>query len=233
MNYYRIKLICLFVFTFNTGPLFAQVPDSLQNKSDSLMAQPATPVVPPITPPSPVVAPAAPAQPAAAVAPSSAAPANQSKRSFSEKFGFGLGTGFWITPSQTYIEVSPSVAYRFPKRLITGVGYRYIYRHDRVIDRDYNSWGPNVFARFDLLKRVYLWTEYETLKSEYRQDDVPSASKETYSVDSWFTGLGWVKSVGRKSRGGVSVQVLYNMLYDDDGRNPYYSPWTYRVGYFF
>src|SRR5688572_9315072 len=94
-------------------------------------------------------------------------PLEKPERSFSEKFGFGLGFGFWFTSRTTYFEISPSFAYRFPKRLTTGIGYRYIYQHDKEFNNDLHSHGPNVFARVDLLKRVYFWTEYEYLNNQY------------------------------------------------------------------
>ena len=151
-----------------------------------------------------------------------------------EKIAFGFGSSFWITPNETYVEVAPVIAYRFPKRLITGVGYRYIYRRQRVFGEDLNSWGPNVFARLGLLKRVYLWTEFEYLNTQYLNEVVPQEyNRQSTHSDSWFAGLGYVRSVGRKGRGGISVQVLYNMLYNNDDYSPYYSQVTYRVGYYF
>lgn len=227
------NVLCLLVFLSVILPscLFAQTPDSLARPADTLHTQPAdmAPVPKPVYTPPPSTPAPAPAQPAAAAP----APTPKQGRSFSEKFAFGLGTGFWITPSTTYVEVAPMLAYRFPKRLITGAGYRYIYRHDRVIDRDLNSYGPNFFARLDLLKRVYLWSEYEILTSEYISDREPEKGRQDDTVDSWFAGLGYVRTLGKKGRGGISMQLLYNILWKDDGINPYYSPLTYRVGYFF
>jgi hypothetical protein len=155
-------------------------------------------------------------------------------RPLKEKIALGFGSSFWITPHETYVELSPVIAYRFPKRLITGVGYRYIYRRERVAGEDLNSWGPNVFARLGLLKRVYLWTEYEYLNTQYLNEVLPDEyNRQKTHSDSWFAGLGYVRSLGRKGRGGISVQVLYNMLYNRDDFSPYYSPVTYRVGYYF
>jgi len=155
-------------------------------------------------------------------------------RPLKEKIAFGFGSSFWITPNETYVELAPVVAYRFPKRLITGIGYRYIYRHERVLGQDLNSWGPNIFARLGLLKRVYFWTEYEYLNTQYLNEVVPQEyNRQNTHSDSWFAGLGYVRSVGRKGRGGISVQLLYNILYSKDDYSPYYSPVTYRVGYYF
>ncbi len=149
-------------------------------------------------------------------------------RPLKQRISFGLGTGFWVTPSQTYFELAPMLAYRFPKALIAGVGYRYIYRKSRISSYDLTSHGPNVFARLKVTKRIYLWSEYEVLQSQYVAND---DSRQKDVVDSWFVGVGYVRQVGRK--GGISMQVLYNVLYDQNQRSPYYSALTYRIGYFF
>jgi hypothetical protein len=155
-------------------------------------------------------------------------------RPWQERIAIGFGSSFWIKPSQTYIEISPVLAYRFPKTLISGVGYRYIYRHERLVGRDLNAYGPNIFARASLLKRFYFWTEYEILTNEYlTQVAGQELTRNKTYTDSWFAGLGYVRSIGRKGRGGISIQVLYNFLYKRDDINPYYSPVTYRVGYYF
>ena len=164
-------------------------------------------------------------------------------RTLKDKIDFGFGGSFWINSRESYIELCPSIAYRFPKRLVTGVGYRYIYRHikeynNQDISNDLHTYGPTVFAKLDLFRRLYFWTEYEFLNTQYFvPSDNPFSNtldRETQDIDSWFVGLGISKGVGKSGRGGISVQVLYNVLYDDDlAYNPYYSAWTYRIGFFF
>jgi hypothetical protein len=160
----------------------------------------------------------------------SSAIAKKDQRTMKEKFGFGLGASFWFSSDVTYVEVAPTLAYRFPKRLTTGVGYRYIYQHDKVYDSDLNSYGPLLFAKADLIPKIYFWTEYEYLKNKYISD-IENITNFESSTDSWFLGLGFTQSVGRK--GGIGIQVLYNVLYDDNEYSPYYGPVIYRIGYFF
>jgi hypothetical protein len=187
-------------------PLFAQQTDTITSVQDTLIKKPET----------------------------KESKVKRDTRPWNQRIALGLGSSFWITPSQTYLELSPVLAYRFPKTLITGIGYRYIYRHERVVGQNLNAWGPSAFARVKLLKRLYFWTEYEILKTE----NIPTIAGqeltvETSTTDSWFAGLGYIRSVGRKGRGGISMQLLYNMLYNREDLNPYYSPVTYRVGYYF
>lgn len=151
-----------------------------------------------------------------------------------ERISPGFGSSFWANSRETYVEVVPSLAYRFPKLLIAGVGYRYIWRKQRNIDETLRTYGPTFFARLNIIPKLYGWTEYEILKNEYMiEPPAQPAYKTSSAYDSWFVGAGYVKSVGRKGRGGLSVQLLYNVLYDKDNNSPYYSPVTYRVGYYF
>ena len=155
-------------------------------------------------------------------------------RPIKDRISFGLGTSFWLNSNTTHIEVSPSIAYRFPKRLVTGFGYRYIYRHNNIYSRNLNAYGPNFFARYSLFRPLYLWSEYEILQNEYlAQVGGKELMKQKQTTDSWFVGLGFVKSFNKKGRGGLGFQILYNILYEKDDFSPYYSAWTYRVGYFF
>jgi hypothetical protein len=161
------------------------------------------------------------------------------QRPLKDRISLGFGSSFWITANQTYVELAPVLAYRFPKALVTGVGYRYIYRHQRIYGLDLNSWGPDFFARLQLLRMVYMWTEYEILNTQYLPANLEMIAPEDHvtkqktTSDALFAGLGFIKSLGKKGRGGLSVQVLYNFFYERDDYSPYYSPVTYRVGYYF
>lgn len=175
-------------------------------------------------------------QDSAAIQPTQTQPTKTRRdtRPFMKRISLGGATGFWINPKTTYIEVAPLLAYHFPKILTTGVGYRYIYSFDRVYRKNLDTYGPNLFARVSVTKRIYLWTEWEYLTSEYAFK-LPSEEIETRKdhMDSFFAGIGYIRSFGKKGRGGISFQLLYNFLYDRQDHSPYYSPVTYRVGYFF
>ncbi|HEY3404436.1 MAG TPA: hypothetical protein VGK59_13700 [Ohtaekwangia sp.] len=160
--------------------------------------------------------------------------ARKDTRPFIQRLSLGGSTGFWINTRQTHVEISPMLAYRFPKALTTGIGYRYIYTRDRVYGKNLNTIGPHVFARLQILKRLYLWTEWEHLQTEYAVELLnQEVTTEKTSVNSAFAGLGYIRSLRKNGRGKISVQVLYNFLYDREDESPYYSPVIYRVGYFF
>jgi hypothetical protein len=155
-------------------------------------------------------------------------------RPFIKRISLGGSTGFWMNTKQTHMEVSPLLAYHFPKILTTGLGYRYIYTRDRFYGKNLNSYGPNLFVRAQLTRRIYLWSEWENLRTEYAVELAnQEVTTKNENIDSFFAGAGYVRQIGRKGRGGISVQILYNFLYNREDNSPYYSPVIYRVGYFF
>jgi len=159
---------------------------------------------------------------------------SQSQRPALKRISFGGSTSFWIDVKKTHVEVAPLLAYHFPRILTTGVGYRYIYTRDRFYGKNLNSYGPNIFARAQLTKRLYLWSEWEHLYSEYAYALANNEITTTkQSVDSFFAGIGYIRQLGKRKHGGLSVQLLYNFLYDRGDNSPYYGPVTYRIGYFF
>jgi hypothetical protein len=151
-----------------------------------------------------------------------------------KQISFGGSTAFWINLHSTHVEISPMIAYHFPKVVTIGGGYRYIYTRDRFYGKNLNTIGPNIFARAQITKRFYLWTEWEKLRTEYALEALNQevVIQET-TVHSFFSGLGYIRSVRKNGRGKISIQVLYNFLYDREDHSPYYSPVIYRVGYFF
>jgi len=155
-------------------------------------------------------------------------------RPWNERIRFGGATGFWINTKQTHLDLAGLMAYDFPKILTTGVGYRYIYTRNRVYGKNLNSYGPNLFARAGLTRRIYLWSEWEYLTTEYiTQVAGNQIGTAKTGVQSMFGGIGYIRQIGKRGRGGLSVQVLYNFLFDGEDNSPYWSPVTYRVGYFF
>ena len=149
------------------------------------------------------------------------------------RFTFDISTSFWVNTSSSYFEFTPMLTYHFPKMLGIGAGPTYLYRRDRINDVSLNGWGGKVFAKANLTKWLYAWTEYQGLKDEYVSSvDAISKSvqKDTRYVDSWFLSLGMNIRLGK--RHAINAQALYDVLYKES-TSPYYSPWIYRIGFGF
>ena len=149
-------------------------------------------------------------------------------RPLKDRIDFDLGTSFWINPSQVFGELSLLVSYRFPKILSIGAGPTYIINYQRDADKNLNGLGGKIFARAQLLKFFYLWTEYQGINSQY-VSDWSTLTIDTEYVDSWFLGAGLNIRLGR--RFGINMAVLYDVLHGSS--SPYYSATTYRLGFSF
>lgn len=152
------------------------------------------------------------------------------QRPWSQRINFAFNTSFWANTSQVFAEINPLISYRFPKILSIGAGPTYVLNYDRRNDKTLNGWGGKVFVRAQLLKFLYLWTEYQGIDNQYLvKNEAPETGyhKEWEYVDSWFLGAGISIRAGRKA--GFSISVLYDVLHDSS--SPYYSPVIYRVGF--
>ena len=153
-------------------------------------------------------------------------------RPLKDRINFDLNTSFWINSSQVFGEISLLVSYRFPKILSIGTGPVYTFNYQRGDKKNLNGWGGKVFARAQLLKFFFLWTEYQGIDNQYRSG-YDANNHAIYShayVDSWFLGAGVNIRLGR--RFGINMSVLYDVLYDKT-YSAYYSPTVYRVGFSF
>jgi hypothetical protein len=170
---------------------------------------------------------------AATITPMPTAHKQVDNRPIFQRIHFNISTSFWINPSSTFFEFSPVVSYRFPKTYSVGAGPAYIYNHDRTTKINLDGWGGKVFGRAQLLKWVYAYTEYQGINNEYLSDHNLSTDEVTKSkqyVDSWFLSLGVYLKLTK--RHGINLQALYDVLYNES-TSPYYSAWTYRIGFGF
>ncbi len=154
--------------------------------------------------------------------------ARKDTRPIKDRIDFDLGTSFWMNTNQVFGEVSLLVSYRFPKILSIGAGPTYIFSYQRDYDRNLNGWGGKIFVRAQLLKFIYLWTEYQGIDNQYITDWNPYTVSSGY-VDSWFLGAGLNIRLGR--RFGINMSVLYDVLHGST--SPYNSATTYRLGFAF
>ncbi len=135
--------------------------------------------------------------------------------------GFGFGDVDWI-------EIAPLISYRVAPRVDLGGGVSYRYRNDKRYTPSYsaNDWGASVFGRVAIYGPLFGQAEFDYDNYEYPE---PSGTTTRSSFSSFLAGAGVSQPLGRS--GGVYMMVLYNFNYDAaDPRNPYASPWVYRVG---
>ncbi len=140
-----------------------------------------------------------------------------------KRFDFDINTGFWATPSQATGELMVTLTYRFPKILSIGAGPTYVFSYNRNVSKNLNGYGGKIFTRAQLLKFIFLWTEYQGLSNQYISNFDPVTTSTGYS-DSWFWGAGI-------NFFGINLSVMYDILHDS--RSPYVGATIYRIGYSF
>ena len=153
-------------------------------------------------------------------------------RPLRQRLEFNLMTSFWVNSNTTFFEFAPTVSYLFPKIWSIGVGPVYMYNKLKETDITLDGWGAKIFGKAQLLKWIYLYTEYQGVNSEYvtNIDLSDGVHTEKQYVDSWFLSAGLNLPVGRRKY--INLQALYDVLYDKD-TSPYYGAWTYRIGFGF
>ena len=128
----------------------------------------------------------------------------------------------------TYIDISPSVGYRFTDRFTAGPGFTYRYLKYRGYEGS-SIYGPRFFARHILAKQFFVQAEYESLNVEFLTND-PREPFVREWVPGLFIGGGVYQPIGE--RAGFMIAALYNLSYDSL-RSPYNSPWVFNVGFTF
>ena len=142
--------------------------------------------------------------------------------------GGGLGLQFG---TQTYIELSPKLAYRIiPKGLVGGgILYRYYHYEDPLTHLVYqgSDYGGSIFTSYELIRSLFGWAELELINFDYY--DYKANLNSRMTVASPFVGVGYRQPIGEK--GFFQLAFLYNLNYTSD--SPYGSPLVTRIGFFF
>ena len=145
-----------------------------------------------------------------------------STTNFYEKLTLGGNFGLQFG-NVTYVDISPTVGYRFTDRFTAGPGITYRYLKVRNFD-PISVYGYRAFARHTIGKQLFAQTEFENLYNDYLTLD---RRRERAWVPGFFVGGGLYQPIGRRS--AVFISALYNLLYDNI-RSPYARPWVFNVG---
>jgi len=135
-------------------------------------------------------------------------------------FGMSFGT-------TTYIEISPTLGYRFTNEFSAGAGISYRYRKDKRFNPDLTTsdYGGSIFARYNIFDPFYARAEFEFLSYE-----IPFVGREGIreSYNSFLVGGGVSQPMGNKA--ALNFSVLYNLSYSELTPGPYNTPWIVRGG---
>ena len=143
-------------------------------------------------------------------------------RPLKDRLSFGGNFGL-LFGSSAFINLSPTVGYKFTDRLIAGPGIIYEYQRFEYQGRgtfSSNNYGGRVFGRFLITDALFAHTEYGLVMREiYFEDPNRNIYKEQKQVAHWFVGGGYRLPVGNAA--SFNIMLLYDLVY-----NAAYSPNT-------
>jgi len=216
--YYLLFTLC--VFTYQNS--FSQyVEKTKRQKKDSIQNAPKTTTTQPITKTQPTVTNKPPAK--------VQKPNELSQQSFWQRLTLG-GNFAYQAGTQTAIDISPMVGYRFSEKFIGGIGGTYFYYQYKGNGFNIQSslYGGRVFAQYLIIPQAFLYTEQEMMTTQY-YDQVDQTVKQRLLFNP-LVGAGYRQSIGDRS--GINLMVLYNLNFQPN-YSIYSSPWVVRVGFLF
>lgn len=134
-------------------------------------------------------------------------------------YGCGLGLQFG---TNTLIELSPLIGYRFTERFGTGVGLSYYYMARNVYPVfSTNIYGAKLISYYNFAERFFFYGEYEalSLESKYFNPGIYPDTKRFF-IGSLLVGPGLRYKIGDRS--SINLLILWNL--NDNIYSPYSNP---------
>ncbi|MFN8153994.1 MAG: hypothetical protein U0Y08_06860 [Bacteroidia bacterium] len=136
------------------------------------------------------------------------------KEPFKDRLFFGGNLGLYFG-SLTYINISPTIGYRFSERIGAGLGPAYSYYSDKR-DSKYtyttNTYGGRLFGQYLISDQLMAYTEYEMINVEV--PDLLYTKLIRKNISSLFVGGGYLQRIGN-GNSGISLMILYNVIETD------------------
>jgi hypothetical protein len=144
---------------------------------------------------------------------------------FKERIYYGGNIGLSFG-SITMIGIYPLMGYKFTPKLSAGIKIAYEYIEDKRFDLNYNTSniGASIFARYRILRPVYLHVEYAGLNYEL-YNELGESNREW--VPFLLVGAGYSQHLAGNA--WLNFQILFDVL--QNSRSPY-NRWEpfYSVG---
>ncbi len=123
-----------------------------------------------------------------------------------ENLFFGGDLGLNFNNNGAYVLIAPVMGYRFleSRSLSLAIGPSFEYFKSGTLST--NSFGGRTFARYDILRNLFLHAEYEGLSIKQ------SGISDRVWIDRLPLGGGYRQSLG--GRANLNFMVLYDVLYD-------------------
>ncbi|HBF87571.1 MAG TPA: hypothetical protein DDX39_02925 [Bacteroidales bacterium] len=147
---------------------------------------------------------------------------------FSDKLVWGGNFGLQFG-TNTYVDLSPTVGYRFSERYVAGVGVIYNYYSSKYYTDRFQThvYGGKIYNSFLVLENIFLHGEYElvSLESRYFDYGLKHPNETRFYSGSLMVGGGYRQYIGEHSY--LSLMLLYNL---NENINSIYQNPIIRVG---
>jgi len=137
--------------------------------------------------------------------------------------------------TQTVVNVSPMVGYKFTERLHAGVGGTYLYTSDSRYNYSRTIYGGNIFGRYILHPNFFGQAEIEALNlsdliiyTDPATLTITVKEGKRYWADSYLIGLGYRMPMGE--RASANIMIMWNL--NQNSKSPYENP-IMRIGFDF
>lgn len=197
------KIFITFIIAFfGLGCLFAQNDTVVLDRT----AKPAEPA--------PAEKPAEVAKPAEKKVPKKNKTPLMKKLYFGGSFGATFGT-------YSSIRINPLIGYKLTPKLSVGVKFQYEHIKNKQYSTtyEYNNYGGSFFARFRLIKALYLHAEYAMMSFEMYDPINNEMSSNREMVPFLFLGGGYSKRLAGNS--WLNFQILFDVI--NHSNSPYRS----------
>ncbi len=158
-------------------------------------------------------------------------PSELSDQSFFQRLTFGGNLGFGFG-NPTFVDIAPTVGYRFTDKFTAGLGFNYLYYDfeqrfsNGTININSSYYGGRVYGQYFIIDEIFAWAEFEGLNVEFFNTDGQTEREWQYAP---LIGGGAQVPIG--NRGGIYFLGLYNLNHSDTSWRG--TPWVTRVGFNF
>jgi hypothetical protein len=142
------------------------------------------------------------------------------KTPWTDHLFFGGVFGLQFATGQTYVEVAPSIGYRFTEKFVGGMNLKYIYyreKLDNIPEYSTHMYGGGPFARYFIFDGLFAHFEYELLNRSVQD---LYGKEYRVNVSSVFAGGGYRQMLGDRS--AMDFMILWNL--NDNKYSPYQNP---------
>lgn len=149
-----------------------------------------------------------------------------STNDFWEKVRFGGNLALDFSNNTTSIVIGPSAVYQVNDKFSAGAGLNFGYANFRNSDTKQTNYGARLIGLYNPTPQLQLSAELEQNFVNNRTEFLGETIKTNFNFPALYLGAGY-------RLGNIAAGVRYDVLYNEDGKRLYASPWSPFVQVYF